>query len=156
MFGKILGKSKEETSTAKTHEAIAQKVSKMNLTDMRMYLNNKIDSFPICKDGLLEVMKRLNSVDDTTSKKFIEDDAMDVKKKKAFDLVIIVASSRYMSIEVVELIQEFMKMYKEMIVKYDTDNRQIYEDKLITALNKSIATMGSMADMNRKMNVLGS
>ena len=155
MFSNILGKSKEESNEDKEHQIIVNKVAKMNLVDMRVYVNNKLNNFEICSDGLTEVMRRVNSKD-ANAKRFIEIDAMDSKKKKAFEIVIMVSRSKKLSIVVSELIQEFIELYNDIIVKYDTDNKDIYGEKLKTALEKSITTISIMAEMNRKMNVIGS
>ena len=46
MFGNILGKKKSEVSSEdKNHADLVQKISKMKLTDMRAYINNKILNF---------------------------------------------------------------------------------------------------------------
>ncbi|MFT5660445.1 MAG: hypothetical protein ACI9TV_001086 [Sulfurimonas sp.] len=155
MFANILGKSKEEANEDKEHQIIVDKVAKMNLVDMRVYVNNKLNDFEICTDGLSEVMRKINSKD-INGKRFIETDAMDSKKKKAFEIVIMVSNSTKLSIFVAELIQEFIEFYKDIIMKYDTENKDIYGRKLKIALAKSIGTISTMADMNRKMKVIGS
>jgi len=154
MFGNILGKSKEESSGNKEHDEIVQKVSKMNISDMRVYVNNKLTDFEISEDGLSEVMRKLLSKD-AKEKRFIESDAMDSKIKKAFDLVIIVSASRKITVVTTELIQEFILQYSDLIEKYDTDNKQIYGSKLNDGLAKSIASISEMAELKRKMGVLG-
>ena len=154
MFGNILGKSKEESSGDKEHDEIVQKVSKMNISDMRVYINNKLTDFEISEDGLSEVMRKLLSKD-AKEKRFIESDAMDSKIKKAFDLVIIVSASKKITVVTTELIQDFITQYSDLIEKYDTDNKQIYASKLNDALAKSISSITEMAELKRKMGVLG-
>ncbi len=154
MFGNILGKSKEESSGDKEHDEIVQKVSKMNISDMRVYINNKLTDFEISEDGLSEVMRKLLSKD-AKEKRFIESDAMDSKIKKAFDLVIIVSASKKITVVTTELIQDFITQYSDLIEKYDTDNKQIYGSKLNDALAKSISSITEMAELKRKMGVLG-
>ena len=156
MFANILGKTKKETSGDEEHQKLVAKVSKMNLIDMRTYVNNKLNGFEICEDGLCEVMHRLNSKDAKGIKYFIESDAMDSKKKKAFEVVIMAASSKKVTVTVTELIQEFIENYQDIITKYDKDNKDIYADKLKTALNNALVTLGTMAEVNKKMKVIGS
>lgn len=153
MFSKILGKSKSEA--VEDNSAIIEKVSKMNLSDMRVYVNNKLKDFEICEDGLTQVMRRLIS-EDANEKRFIQNDAMDSKIKKAFDLVIIIAANKRMTMATSELIGEFIVLYSDIIKKFDTDNKQIYESKLKDALTNSIATIQTMTELNNKMKVLGS
>ena len=156
MFGNILGKKKSEVSSEdKNHAELVQKISKMKLTDMRAYINNKILNFEVDEDGLVEVLRKLTTRNSETSKRYIEIDDMDTKIKKAFDLVISIASHAKITVVAVELIQEFITLYNDIIVKFDRDNKQIYESKLKDSLDRAIGNIGEMADLKRKMNVLG-
>ena len=154
MFSNLLGKNKEEAGSDKEHLALVEKISKMNLTDMRVYVNNKLTSFEVSEDGLSEVMSKLISKD-SNEKRFIESDTMDSKIKKAFDLVILISTNKNVNQVTLELIQEFIILYKDIITKYDTDNKQIYNDKLKNALANCLATVQTLTGMNRKMGVLG-
>ena len=156
MFGNILGKKKSEVSSEdKNHAELVQKISKMKLTDMRAYINNKILNFEVDEDGLVGVLRKLTTRNSETSKRYIEIDDMDTKIKKAFDLVISIASHAKITVVAVELIQEFITLYNDIIVKFDRDNKQIYESKLKDSLDRAIGNIGEMADLKRKMNVLG-
>ena len=154
MFGNILGKKKEDVSVDDNTD-IALKVSKMNLTEMRSYINNKLDDFEITQAGLVEVMKKLTATDEKTSKTYLQIDDMDSKKKKGFDLVIMIANSKYISIEAVELLQEFTVIYSDFIAKYDTDNKEIYASRFSDALVQSIDNVNTQSEFNRKRKVLG-
>ena len=151
MFGKILGKN--NSKVAKTNNKLLEKISRMNLSDMRVYVNNNLENYEISEDGLCEVMKVLVSKD-SKNKRFIENDAMDSKIKKAFDLVLIIAKNKRMNIDIVELIGTFIELYTDIITKYDRDNKQIYASKLKDAAKNSLATMQTMTDLNHKMKVL--
>lgn len=152
MFNKLLGKNKTENDD-KDNE-IVQRVSKMDLNDMRTYVNNRVTDFKICEDGLIEVMKRLNTPNEKTDKKFIEDDAMDVKKKKAFDLVILISNSKKITVRAVELIQEFTVLYNEMILQFDQDNKQTYESKLKKSIDNAVVTISGVSAYQEKMEFL--
>ncbi len=153
MFDKILGKNKEETNTKTSYNEIVNKISKMNLTDMRLYVNNKLTSFEISEDGLYEVMRRLVSKDDN-NRRFIESDAMESKIKKAFDLVIIISKSKKINVKTTELIQQFIELYKDILHKYDTDNKEIYTSRLNDALANAIIMVNGKTDYKLKMKVL--
>ena len=156
MFGKILGKKKNEISAGdKIHAQKVEKISKMNLTDMRAYINNKIPNFEVDEDGIIEVLRKLTTKNAKTSKRYIEIDDMDSKIKKGFELVIAIGSHSKITVVAVELIQEFITLYNDIIVKFDRDNKQIYESKLKDTLSKAIGNISEMADLKRKMNVLG-
>ena len=51
MFGNILGKKKSEVSSEdREHAELVEKISKMKLTDMRAYINNRILNFEVNED----------------------------------------------------------------------------------------------------------
>ena len=155
MFGNILGKSEAESSISAKHEEIIQRVSKMNLTEMRAYVNNRVKDFEICEDGLIEVMHRLVLEDSHTSKRYIQSDDMDSKIKKAFDLVLNICSNKKITANVIELIQKFVEVYAEIIAKYDNDYKEIYSSRFKDCIEKSISFVDKMDSFERKMGVLG-
>ena len=154
MFGNILGKKKDNIETNENTD-IALKISKMNLTEMRSYVNNKLGDFETTQAGLIEVMKKLTTPNEKTSKTYLQIDDMDSKKKKGFDLVIMIANSMHISVEVVELLQEFIAVYNDLIAKYDTDYKEIYASRFSDALVQSIANVNKHSELQRKSNVLG-
>ena len=150
MFSKILGKKKSVDES----QEIEYKIGKMNLTDMKAYLNDKLPDDKVDQDGVIALMKRLVSLDSKTSKYYIQEDDMDAKIKKAFDLVIAIAGSKKVTVVAVELIQEFINIYTDMIKKYDTDNKEIYSSRLNDAVRNASAKINSIADINNKMTVI--
>lgn len=152
MFGNFLGKDKK--SEDKTSE-VATRVSKMNLSEMRSFVNNKVTNLAISKDGLLEVMKKLTDVDEQNSKLYLQADDMDSKKKKGFDLVILVSKNIHISVEVVELLQKFTVVYAELIKVYDTEHKDIYASRLKDAIKLAIDNVNKYSALSRKTNVLG-
>jgi len=157
MFNKIFSKnsSKEEKSEEKD-SLLIQRLPSMNLTDMRLYVKNSIHEMESTENGLVEILKRLTLEDETSSKRYIESDNMDSKIKKAFDLVIVIAEHKKITLDAVELIQEFINVYQGIILNFDRQNKQIYESKLRTALEKSIEGVNQITALQRKMDVLGS
>ena len=154
MFGKLLGKSEENSDSDSEYEEVFQKISKMNLTEMRSYVNNNIKDFEVSKEGLLAVMNRLVKEDEDTPNRYIKDDDMDSKIKKAFELVLIVASSKKICIATIEIIQEFTEVYAEIIAKYDTEYKQIYSSRFKDAIENAVNLVGELTKIEKKMGVL--
>jgi len=150
MFKKLLGKKKDDSTDT---SEIENKISKMNLSEMRTYLKNHIADFESCEEGVVGVMNRLNRVDG--SNRFVENDAMDSKKKKLFELVIVVATHKKVSAKSVELIQDFIELYSDMILDYDKRNKQIYMSRLNDALSVSVNMVNHLSTLKRKTNILG-
>ena len=155
MFGNILGRKKEEISEEdKANTAVVERIAKMNLTDMRTYVKNRMKGFEPCEDGLVAIMNRLLTKNEDTLKRYIEIDDMDSKIKKGFELVLSVAEHKKVTVTSVEQIQEFITLYDDIILKFDTANKQIYSSRLNDALDKSLKTIETMAEINRKAEVL--
>ncbi len=154
MFGNFLGKKKENTAVDKNVH-ILEKVSKMNLTEMRSYVNNKVIDFEISEAGLCAVMKKLTVANEATSKTYLQIDDMDSKKKKGFDLVLMIANNKHISVEVVELMQSFIGVYEDLIGKFDKDYKEIYSSRFTDAISLAIKNVNIQSELQRKEKVLG-
>ncbi len=151
MFGNFLGKDKK---SEKNTSEIATRVSKMNLSEMRSYVNNKVTNLAISEDGILEVVKKLTNIDEKNSKHYLQADDMDSKKKKGFDLFILISKNIHMSVEIVELLQEFTVVYEELISVYDTEHKDIYASRFTDAISHAIDNVNNYSALNRITNVL--
>jgi len=152
MLSKILGLKKNDKPDK--DEELAEKISKMNLTEMRSYLNNRIPTLEVSKNGLVEILKKLTTLNEKSSKRYIEIDDMDSKKKSGFDIVIHIATQKKISVKAVELVEKFIVMYDDVIKKYDTENKQIYGSKLNDSLQKAISNMNEISEIKKKLNFL--
>ncbi len=155
MFSKILGKKKEdkEDITKELREAIS-KVQNMNLTEMRSYVNNKISSFEVSTYGLLAVMEKLTLENKTTKKLYLEESDSDVKKKKAFDLVLLLAKSTKINLKVVDMIEYFTKVYAPIIAEFDKENKEIYASRFKDMHVQALGALAVLVDDMDKEDVL--
>lgn len=157
MFAKILGKVKGSVNDEdKEHQELVDKISKMNLTDMRTYVNNKVPDFSICENGLNEIMHKLIDVDEKSSKRYINIDDMDSKIKKGFDLVLIILKNKKITVTTIESVDEFLELSREIVEKYDKEHKQIYGSKFKDALSLAVEGINIKAQLQRKMSVIGS
>lgn len=127
MFTKVLNNL--IGSGEKENEELHYIIFKMDVQDLRLYVNGKL-KHKIDTYGLKEVVKKLTSINSETSKHFLEIDDMDSKKKKVFELILLVLMHKKVSIIAIEEVQIFLDTYDEILKKYDTDNKQIYESKI--------------------------
>ena len=156
MFSKILGRKKEDISEEDAdHAALVEKISKMNLTEMRSYIKNNIQDFEVSEDGLSEVMHRLTTEDKNTKLYYLKSDDMDSKKKKAFDLVLTVAQNKKINLVTIELIQKFTEIYRDMIDAYDKEHKEIYDSRFNDAIKLALANIDEKAALKNKMHILG-
>ena len=156
MFGNFLGKTKKvESEAGSDHADMIEKVSKMNLTEMRTYVRDKITTLELSEEGLVEVVKRIVSPNEETGNLYLQMDDMDSKKKKAFDLILTISDSKKISLEAVELTQKFIVVYAEIIAKFDHDYKEIYASRFEDAVEHALNNMEILAELQRKMKVLG-
>ena len=156
MFGSILGRKKNEISKDDAeYKAVLEKISHMNLTEMRHYINNKLKDFPISEDGLNEVLRRLITPDKNMKQYYLQASDMDSKKKKAFDLVLAIANNTQINVVTVELIQKFIETYKDIIHAYDREYKEIYQTRLEESIKQGLKNIAQKAELQNRMNILG-
>ncbi|MDX9743806.1 MAG: hypothetical protein RBT59_08325 [Arcobacteraceae bacterium] len=155
MFSKIIGKIKNKSENSdKKHAELVDKISTLNLTDMRVYVKNKLQGFEVTEEGLVEVLKRLISVNKDTSKRYLEIDDMDSKIKKGFELVISISTDKRITINAIELIQKFIIVYDDVIIKYDTQNKEIYGSRLKSSVENGIMSVDKRTKFGAKQHIL--
>ncbi|MDF1883359.1 hypothetical protein JHD49_05335 [Sulfurimonas sp. SAG-AH-194-C21] len=155
MFGNLL--KKQETVHGKMNASLQElvlKIDKMNLTEMRSFINNKIKDLEVSTDGLNLVLERLTKVDTASKKSYINSDDMDSKKKKAFDLVLTILKNKKINIQSMELMQNFLKVYEEIITNYDKEHKDIYASRFNDAISNGVAMIEVMSNMTNKLHVL--
>ncbi len=128
MFSKFLNSLKG--SHGESNNKLLDKISKMDLVEMRIYVNDKLDDFEVDDFGLHEVVKKLITRNEESSKYFLQENDLDSKKKKAFELLLLILQHKKASIAVLESAQEFLYVYNKLIKQYDKDNKDIYESKI--------------------------
>ncbi|MDF1879597.1 hypothetical protein JHD46_08105 [Sulfurimonas sp. SAG-AH-194-C20] len=155
MFGNLL--KKKETCDDKmddTCKELMLKINKMNLTEMRSYINNKIKDLEPSTEGLNLLLERLTKVESTSKKSYINSDDMDSKKKKAFDLVLSVMGNKKINIQSIELMQIFLEVYEEIIKDYDKEHKDIYSSRFNDAISNGVAMIEVVSNMTNKLHVL--
>ena len=104
---------------------------------------------------MIQVVKHISSPSEETENLYLQVDDMDSKKKKAFELILAVSKSAKISLEAVEAMQEFVKVYADIIEKFDQDYKEIYKSRLDDAIEHSLSNINALAELQRKMEVLG-
>ena len=156
MFAKILGKKKDNVDKENaSHAMLIEKISKMNLTEMRSYIKINIKDYAVSEDGLNEVMHKLITEDEKTKKYYLKEDDMDSKKKKTFDLVLNISENKKVNLITVEQMNQFIEIYKDIIDKYDQEYKEIYFSRFTDAIGLAIAHVALKIELNEKMTILG-
>jgi hypothetical protein len=155
MFSKILGKIKNNSDDNQENRELVDRISKMNLTEMRAYINNRIPDFPVDEKGLIEILNKLLKVDEKTSKRYIDINDMDIKIKKGFDLIISILTNKKVTVTSIELVNEFLENSRDIVQKYDKENKQIYSTRFKDSIDLAINSMNKKSELQRKMDVIG-
>jgi len=146
MFSNLLGKlSSDETNEDLILE---EKIAKMDLSEMRLYVNDKLTDFKVTEFGLHEIIKKLISKNENTSQFYIADNDMDSKRKKAFELLILILAHKNISVLSLESAEKFLEVYEEMIKKYDYDNKNIYNKKIKDMMSLAINKINMKSHIN--------
>ena len=153
MLSKIIGNIKGSKEDGKNSK-LSEKIAKMDLSEMRIYINGKLKEYQVDEFGLMEVAKRLTLENENTSNYYLKLDDMDSKKKKVFDLVILILEHKKMSIDIIEIFQQFLETYEEIIKQYDKDNKQIYDSRIKEYIKNAAHKIDFKADVADKMRTL--
>jgi len=152
MFSKILGRKKGNKEQGED-SVLVERVSKMTLSEMKLYVNDKIKDLLLSEDGLREIMMKLTAKDEN-GHCYVKMDDMAVKKKKAFDLVILLAKSKKVTVESIELVQKFVDIHQDIIAAYDKEFKEIYNSRFRDAISAGLATLETLSCLQTKMNTL--
>ncbi len=125
----------------------------MDLVEMRIYINEKLDDFEVDDFGLHEVVKKLINMNEQSSKYFLQENDLDSKKKKAFELLLLILQHKKTSIAVIESTQEFLDVYDKLIKQYDKDNKDIYESKIKKLMSLAVDRINKQTNIINVMEV---
>ena len=149
MISKIFGKKQED----KTDNELKEKISNMNLSDLVLYVKEKNTALEVSDEGIVFVLERLISKINE-NRYFLDESDDDTKIKRAFDLILTISKSRYVTIKAIELIAEFINLYESIIKQYDKKHKEIYEDRLKKSIDNAMVIIDSKVALQNKMNVL--
>jgi hypothetical protein len=149
MISKIFGtKSKE-----KEQNPLREKILNMNLSDLNLYVKEKLNSLELNEDGLLYVLERLT--DDINEKRaFLSSEDDDTKLKKAFELILYISKNKYITLKAIEYIAKFYNKYENLIKDYDKKHKEIYQDRIKKSIDTAQATIDAKVSLQNKMNML--
>ena len=153
MISKIFGKkTKEEEKDPKLKE-LDERIAKMKLTELGSYVKGKIDTLEVSEEGLVAVLERLVSkIND--NRYFLDASDDDTKLKKAFELVLLVAKNKKVTLKAMEIIATFKTLYEPLIKAYDKKYKEIYADRLDKAVENAMVIVEAKVSLQNKMNVL--
>ncbi|MFT7859737.1 MAG: hypothetical protein ABXS93_02250 [Sulfurimonas sp.] len=99
-------------------------------------------------------MKKLTSPINDKGEYYIKQDDMDAKKKKAFELVLLVSGSKKLSIATLDKIKEFIDLHSDMIKEYDNSNKDIYLDRLKKGYETAMINIQTISRVHRDIDTL--
>ena len=143
--------SKKEGQQSEREKAMDEfsKVSdNWNLENIQTYLRGQIDKHPVNDIGLASIVNRFNEkrTHDTKApnEKRREFESYDrpERTKKGLTLMLSIIARKELEPESFPLIENFLKIYNDVIVAFDTANQQTFEHKLKeTYMNANVAAL---------------
>jgi hypothetical protein len=156
MLSKLFGKSKTENTEAEVdNKELIQAIQKMNLTDMRNYINNKKADFIVNEVGLAEILLKLMNEDKNTKKRYISERDDNSKIKRCFDIVLSILENNKTTSDIVELVIEFKNTFEDIIKKYDHENKEIYSSRFSDAIANAINNVTYKVKLQTQLKVVG-
>ncbi len=153
MFSKIFGKRDAKSSEDEHLKELQERIAKMNLSELSLYVKGKIDGLELSEEGLVEVLRRLVSkIND--ERYFLDASDDDSKLKKGFELVIACAKSNKVTLKAMELIAEFANLYAKLIKEYDRKYKEIYEERMKKAIESASEIIEAKVALQNKMNMI--
>ncbi len=152
MLSNIFGKKSKEENDCKQSE-LAKKIASMNLSELTLYVKEKLEGVAVNEEGLLAVMQRLLAkIND--KRYFLDASDDDSKLKKAFELVIRIAKNPYINLKIMEAIAQFFKQYEQIIKEYDKKHKEIYADRIKKSLDVAAEVIEAKVSMQNRFDVL--
>jgi hypothetical protein len=151
MFSNILKKLKTEDKKGGNKELVSL-IQKMNLTEMRNYVNDKTVGFNVSEEGLIAILNKL--MFKNKGRYYINEDDNNTKIRKSFELVLFILTNKKATHNVVELVVEFVDIFRDLIEKYDKDNKDIYSSKFINTIAKAVAKIDYKTNEETKIDIV--
>ncbi len=153
MFKSFFCKKDKKSSQNNQNNELKQKILKMNLTEKKAYVENKISSMPMSQDGVVTILNSLINQDSNTKQRYLKSDDNDTKVKKALDLIISISTYSEITQELIKLIEKFEKTYENIIEKFDIDNNLTYSFKIRTIIQNYQNGM-NLNDITHKISMM--
>ena len=153
MLSKIFGKKDAKSAEDEHLKELQERIAKMNLSELSLYVKGKIEGLELSEEGLVEVLRRLTSkIND--ERYFLDASDDDSKLKKGFELVLLCAKSNRVTLKAMELIAEFANLYGKLIKEYDRKYKEIYEERMKKAIEQATEIIEAKVALQNKMNMI--
>ncbi|MBA1437635.1 MAG: hypothetical protein FAF05_01385 [Epsilonproteobacteria bacterium] len=149
MLRKLLGKKDKADKEESIDPELSQKIFKMDLGSMRLYMKSEEAQI----DGLYLIMQKLTQPINDKGEYYLKADDMDTKKKKAFELVLLIAKSKKISAKTLEGIEKFIQIHKEIIKEYDYEHKEIYTDRLHKSLQTAVVNLETLSKIHQRLDL---
>lgn len=164
MFEKLFtkGKSSDDNVAAPRLEALesfGKIAQKWNLEEIQSYIRGQMDNHEVTDIGLAYILYRFNThrISDKSfsggKRREFEISDRNERTKKGFDIVLSIASNKYLEPDSLDLILEFSTVYKDVIDAYDKDMAQTYAHKLKEAYKNAQVAALAKSKIKRELSV---
>ncbi len=115
--------------------------------DMKVYVYNHNKEFPCSDAGMAAVLERFIFTNE------FQFGTMSEELKLGFDIVLAISRNNRITLETAELINMFIKTYKDVIHFYDRQAVQTYKYKLKKAYEQALALVEAKIAIEQEMRI---
>ncbi len=152
MIGKIFGKKPQGGDNGEFSQ-LKERIGKMNLSEMNLYVKGKLEGLPPSEEGIIQVLMRLVSKINA-ERYFLDPSDDDSKLKKAFDVVLHISKNKMVTLKAMELIANFFQLYESLIHNYDKKYKEIYAERFKKAIDDAMEIIEAKVSLQNRMNIL--
>jgi len=142
-------KSPYELSKARELEIARMRgiIASWNKSQLQKYVYNQNKRYPISEAGLSAVIERFINTNE------FRIGTMSEELKSGFDIVRSISKNYKINFQTTDLIYEFIKYFKEVILYYDRQSSQTYYHKLMRNYRQSIELVNKKLEIEEEMRV---
>jgi hypothetical protein len=121
--------------------------SSWNKKQIKKYVNNQNSRYPVTDPGMAAILERFVYTNEFQIGVLAEE------LKEGFDIVRAISRNKKLSFETADLIFDFIKHYKDVIVFYDRQSAQTYYHKLKYDYEKGVQMVKTKMQIEQSLRV---
>jgi len=123
-------------------------ISSWDKKKLKQYVNNQNRTYPVSDAGMAAVLERFIYTNE------FQIGVMSEELKEGFDIVRAISRNKKIYFKTTDLIYEFIKHYKEVIVFYDRQSAQTYYHKLMTDYEKATRMVNKKLEIEKSLRLM--
>jgi len=148
----IVDLSEPRKSQYELHRAREKKITQMrrvisvwNKRQLQEYIYNRNKKYPVSDAGMAAIIERFIHMQE------FQLGDMSEELKQGFDIVRSISKNNKIYYQTTDLIYEFIKYYREIIISYDRQSAQTYHHKLLNDYEQSVRMVKKKLEIEKEL-----